>query len=141
METYLLRYNKSDQGSLGMFFIPDSDFDCYMLELPWRNNMPNFSCIPVGRYLCKPYRSPRFGMVYMVTGVEGRSYILFHAGNWAGDSKKGYHTNSHGCILPGSKPFYSVPKTKKQIGVASSRNTLGKIKNIIGQQEFYLTVA
>lgn len=69
---------------------------CKTLEREYIDNASNVSCIPVspeGGYLCKPVNSPRFGLTYEVTGVEGRSHILFHSGNTEKDT--------HGCILVG----------------------------------------
>lgn len=69
---------------------------CKTLELEYMDNASNISCIPVspeGGYLCKLVNSPRFGLTYEVTGVEGRSHILFHSGNTEKDT--------HGCILVG----------------------------------------
>lgn len=63
------------------------------LELPWKDNKKNESCIPVGSYLVKKVTSPTFGECFEVTGVEGRSAILIHAGNFRRDTR--------GCILPG----------------------------------------
>lgn len=51
------------------------------------------ACIPSGTYTCKRVQSPKFGNTFEVTGVPGRSHILFHAGNLASDSR--------GCIIVG----------------------------------------
>jgi hypothetical protein len=64
------------------------------LELAWRDNARAVSCIPHGRYLCKRVQSPKHGDTFEVTGVPGRSAILFHAGNVA--------TDSQGCVLLGA---------------------------------------
>lgn len=73
------------------------------LELPWRDNARNISCIPAGTYRCTWHKSPRFGWTYWVRNVPDRSGILFHAGNWAGDTSHGYRTHSWGCILLGRR--------------------------------------
>jgi hypothetical protein len=51
------------------------------------------ACIPAGTYTCQRVQSPKFGNTFEVTGVPGRSHILFHKGNLADDSR--------GCILVG----------------------------------------
>jgi len=62
------------------------------VERPWVNNAAVVSCIPVGEYECKPRRYNRGGYdAVEVCNVTGRSYILFHAGNFV--------RNSKGCIL------------------------------------------
>lgn len=47
--------------------------------------------------------SPKYGRVYHVERVTGRTHILLHHGNFAGDSLRGYRTHSAGCILLGSR--------------------------------------
>lgn len=76
---------------------------CYLLELPWRDNKTSRSCIPPDVYDVKLRISPKYGPVFYVTDVEGRSWILTHAGNWAGDKEKGYKTHSEGCLLFGAR--------------------------------------
>lgn len=63
------------------------------LELPWRENESDHSCIPLGTYTCRRLQSPHFGETFEVTGIEGRSHVLFHKGNTTHDTK--------GCILVG----------------------------------------
>jgi len=58
-----------------------SDFFCYTVELPWRDNKPNVSCVPPGTYQCVlKNRHPlenRFELKY----VPGRTGIQFHIAN------------------------------------------------------------
>ena len=61
------------------------------VEQPWRENMQDISCIPAGRYRCVQVDSPKFGNTFEVTGVPGRTHVLFHRGNSIQDT--------HGCIL------------------------------------------
>lgn len=97
----LCRMKRSNQGTRGILFF--EDFNCQTLELPWRENQRNVSCIPAGDYKVKVRISPRYGQVYWITEVKNRSFILIHSGNWAGDVKKGYKTHVNGCILLGQK--------------------------------------
>jgi len=76
-------------------------FLCATLEPPWKNNKPNISCIPEGLYHCKMRKSNKFGWCYYVTDVTGRSWILTHSGNLAGDRAKGFLSHTYGCILQG----------------------------------------
>lgn len=64
-------------------------------EREWRDNETQASCIPPGMYHCKRVNSPKFGDTFEVTGVPGRSAILFHAGNTEDDTR--------GCILVGEQ--------------------------------------
>ena len=70
------------------------DFQCLTLELPWRDNQPNVSCIPPGEYAYKIRFSPKKQYyVLELQNVPGRSYIQIHVGNFT--------RQIEGCILPG----------------------------------------
>lgn len=96
----LFRYETGDQGTFGIFRGP-SPVRFHSIELPWRGNENNISCIPNGLYRCFVRHSNKYGLAYEVENVPGRSAILIHLGNWAGDASLGYRTNSYGCILLG----------------------------------------
>jgi hypothetical protein len=66
---------------------------CSSIELPWRNNQHQISCIPEGRYELTKRYSQRFGNHLLVNNVVNRDYILIHAYN---DALK----ESKGCIAP-----------------------------------------
>lgn len=66
---------------------------CYTIELPWRNNERQVSCIPEGKYELKKRYTPRFGKHLILLQVPNRSYILLHAANDALKEIKG-------CIAP-----------------------------------------
>ena len=60
------------------------------IENPWINNKRNISCIPVGRYKCKRFISPRFGETFEIIDVPGRGEtepIIFHSGNRDDDTR------------------------------------------------------
>lgn len=88
----------TDQGTFGVLSFGNDVV--HTLELPWRDNMRQRSCIPVGTYKCVLIKSPKFGMSYWVTNVPGRSEVLIHAANLAGDVEKGWTSQLHGCIAP-----------------------------------------
>lgn len=89
-------------GELVLDYGGDNVFSCYTLELPWKANAPKISCIPEGKYTCEWRLSPRFKRkMYTVMDVPGRSGILFHIGNVAGDTAVGLKTDVQGCILLG----------------------------------------
>ena len=68
---------------------------CVTLELPWKNNKEDISCIPKGKYMCCLRQSGKHGKTYEVKNVKGRTHILFHIGN--------YLSKTEGCILLGSE--------------------------------------
>jgi hypothetical protein len=98
---HLVRGPSTPQGTLGRMVLPTGRA-WHSLELPWRDNMRKLSCIPPGEYRCVIVRSPRFGRVYGVTGVPGRSHILIHGGNLAGQIAQ-WKTHVQGCIVLGER--------------------------------------
>lgn len=96
----LYRTSTSDEGTFG--YLMFGGMHVRTLELPWRNNRPNLSSIPPGRYSVQVRISPRHGKCYHITAVPGRTFILFHSGNFGGDVQRGYRSNIAGCVLLGT---------------------------------------
>lgn len=93
MKTLKLKRLKSDSmGTLGILTCDGNEI-CQTLELPWRNNISNGSCIESGVYFCQRKISPKFGEVFEVLNVRHREDILLHIGNFL--------KNSTGCVLLG----------------------------------------
>lgn len=90
----LLRVGESSLGTFGVLRRGQIPF-ALTFELPWHDNDPERSCIPIGEYDCVRIMSPTFGDTFEVLGVRGRSHILFHWGNFLRDTK--------GCILVGEE--------------------------------------
>jgi len=91
MELYLYRqyFTKGTNGSLyagGVLL-------CHTIELPWRDNMPNKSCIPEGVYALTVRTTAKRGLHLLVNNVPKRSLILIHPANNALRELKG-------CIAP-----------------------------------------
>jgi hypothetical protein len=95
----LLRLRRSDQGTEGI--LVSSTFNCKTLELPWRYNQKQISCIPPGIYDVDLILLKKYGKVYWVRKVPDRTSILIHSGNFAGDVSKGFKSHVMGCILLG----------------------------------------
>ncbi|MWN30999.1 MULTISPECIES: DUF5675 family protein [unclassified Gilliamella] len=88
----LTRLKTSEHGTFGKLQLPSGTI-LSTLELLWKDNQRQISCIPVAIYQCDIVNSPKFGRVYQVKDVPNRSHILIHAGNWTKDTQ--------GCILVG----------------------------------------
>jgi hypothetical protein len=84
MNLQLKRIWSDDTGTFGVLMGADGPF-AVTVELPWLNNEPRVSCIPVGTYVCKAVNSPKFGHTYEITGVPNRSHVLFHKANTIND--------------------------------------------------------
>lgn len=140
METVsLYRLSSGDQGTRDVVAGPRGFF-CAAIELPWRENRANRSCIPAGDYVCKPHRSKKFGSVYHVTGVDRRTWILTHAGNLAGDRELGYKTHSYGCILFGKEFGKLLIGGRHQEAVLVSKPTIRRFVEHMGRQPFRLRI-
>ena len=96
-------------------------FRCLTLELPWRGNQRNISCIQAGTYSAKLYDSPKHGRVILIEDVNERSWIEVHAGNHTSDIK--------GCILVGSRIGYT--DSDGVLDITNSRNTLDELISLL----------
>ena len=91
MELVIFRTYHAD-GTNGILYANNS-FQCYTIELPWEDNLPQHSCIPEGRYGLRKRYSTRFGPHLLVENVKDRALILIHPAN---DALK----ELRGCIAP-----------------------------------------
>lgn len=97
--------------------------------------------MPPGFYVCVPHGwEPNNNFTHKETwalvgenvshqpelGVK-HDAVLFHEGNWIRDSKA--------CILPGTKGLLN-----DEPAVLSSKDAMNKLRKIIGNDSFYLTI-
>ena len=99
----ILRDAFSDESTIGELFVNGERF-CDTLELPYRDNQRSVSCIPTGEYKVR-MRYPRESATrdylhLLVKDVKDRSFILFHKGNTAKDTR--------GCILVGQGSQHNI---------------------------------
>jgi hypothetical protein len=92
----IIRDTFTDESTIGELFVNGERF-CDTLELPYRDNQRSVSCIPIGEYDVRlryaRESATRNYLHLLVQNVKDRSYILFHRGNTAKDTR--------GCILVG----------------------------------------
>ena len=136
METIvtIIRNTNTDIGSEGILYC--RDFHYSTLELPWKENQRNISCIPSGIYNTSIIESKKFGVKYLINNVYGRSEILIHSGNFAGDESLGYKTDTSGCILLG-KDFGFIDNQK---AILSSREAVREFMAYLNNQPFILNI-
>jgi len=91
----LLRRQYFKEGTNSALFI-NGYFICFMIELPWKDNKKEVSCIPEGEYVLKPRFSERFREHLQVVSVPDRSLILIHPANHSKEELKG-------CLAPVSQ--------------------------------------
>ena len=89
----------------------------FTLELPWRENKSDISCIPSGEYGAFVRVSPKNGEVIELRGTGTRTNIQIHAGNFV--------SQIEGCVLVGlSIADINADGTPD---VTSSRKALAKL--------------
>ena len=128
----------TDQGIFGRLIIPNL-YECFSLELPWRDNKQNVSCLPTGNYKLLWCKSPRFKrMMYLIIeDIPHRGGFRLHSGNLAGDTSKGYTTHSLGCPLLGRKRGI----LNDQKAVLISRPAVSDFENIMNGRSAKLIIA
>lgn len=138
----ITRDPSADTGTPGVL-LTDSGLRLYSLECPERGNKPGLSCIPLGVYECEIGDFPKHGKCYEVKGVKDRSAILFHVGNLAGDTEKGYRADSDGCVLVGNAigDVYDAKAGKKQAGILGSRDAFARFMADLDGEAFLLTIS
>jgi hypothetical protein len=134
----LKRGQSTDEGTFGVLTFGNKQV--FTTELPWRNNLQQKSCIPVGTYQCAIVNSPRFGKVYGVKNVPGRSHVLIHAANFGGNSDLGYTTQLHGCIAPAMRLGQLMTNVKMQRAGLVSKPALNLLMAWADGQPFTLKI-
>jgi hypothetical protein len=106
-------------------------FEFHTLELPWKDNQHNISCIPEGEYMVlkMPPTAKRKYQYFWVQDVPDRSSILFHPGNYTHDIL--------GCILPGES--FADMDNDNIIDIINTTATL-KILTALMPEKFKLTI-
>lgn len=118
------------EGCNGALFVFD-ELLCHTIELPWKKNQTEVSCIPEGRYELKKRYSSKFKWHLEVIGVPHRSLILIHPANNAQQELRG-------CIAP------VMTLTGPGMGLRSriALNSLKKIiyKHFAKREKVFLTL-
>lgn len=139
----LIRTETDDSGTIGAIYY-NNKLICKTLELPDLNNKVSLSCVPAGAYNCRFLtKAGKFSKVYLLDNVTGRTSILIHTGNYAGNKNKKnpvtsafYKTDSEGCILPCT----SIARVNGQIMGQSSALAFNKIKELTDNKRFVLSI-
>lgn len=129
----LLRNNYLDPEILGHLMVFENTsiggsrliFECKTIELEWKNNATNISCVPAGFYNIEFEYSRRFDRkLWELKGVPGRSECKIHVAN--------YYTQLQGCVAVGDLHMNinsdSIPD------VRNSTNTLRRLHETMGSE-------
>ncbi len=122
----ILRYAQDSKQTRGrgiVFGDSGEVFAFVTLELPWKNNARNISCIPEGTYVLSKYQSATNGDSFAVQDVPDRSQIRIHKGNFT--------SQIAGCILPGSS--HADINGDGQLDVVLSAVTINKLYSVLPQ--------
>ena len=96
------------------------DFQCFTLELPWKNNQKSISCIPEGIYQFHRRLSRKNGHVLELLDTLHRTHIQIHSGN--------YTYQIEGCVLVGDSVRWldgdAIPD------VTNSKKTLERLMEV-----------
>lgn len=133
MKAHLIRLRDDGVQTLGALVVYDGlnkVFDCVTLELPWRGNKTNMSCIPRGIYNVTHRESSKCGNHLHIEDVKNRSYILIHVAN--------YVDQLRGCVAVGNN--FADINGDGEIDITSSRNTLIKLVDIIPMEGITLEI-
>lgn len=93
MELILTRFQETSKSTIGRLE-HNGNLLGFTLELPWKNNQRQISCIPKGIYKVVPRFSPKYKNHFHILDVPNRTFILIHVGNYPKDSL--------GCVLFGT---------------------------------------
>lgn len=133
----ILLNDKQTLGILTAVNTEDKVFVCKTLELAWKENKPDISCIPSGIYECKYTRSNRLSKLkgrdfytYEVLGVKGRAGIRIHAAN--------YFFQLLGCIALGSA--HKDINLDQQLDVVHSGKTISEFEKFMNYENFVLRI-
>lgn len=122
----LQRLTTNENGTFGVLIVNERPA-FVTLELPWKDNQTDVSCIPVGTYKAELIHSPRFKKdLYVLNNVPDRSMVEIHIGNTINDT--------HGCILLGTQ--YSLT----QYGIIGSVLAFNSFMGLVPKSGFDFTV-
>ena len=118
---YLTRLVDTGEQTVGILSIWEEGLihSYHTLELPWKDNQHDISCIPPGVYDWVKWESPTKGDVIKVIEVPKRTSILIHVANYVRELR--------GCIAPGMQ-VKDIDADGK-LDVVSSRVALSRIWN------------
>lgn len=100
-------------GTFGTLIL-DTEVFSVTLEPYDRDNAKSISNIPAQQYICKRIKSPRYGWTFEVMGVQWRSHVLFHPGNFSRNTKACIILAQHYGKLQGERAVLNSGNTFKR---------------------------
>ena len=133
-KAFLNRVQVDDKQTLGYFSLykgVSQVYDCVSLELAWKDNETNISCIPIGTYKVTPRYSDKYTQHFILEDVPNRKFILIHAGN--------FNTDTKGCILLGTS--FGKINQDSLLDITASRRTISELLFATDGEGFELTIS
>jgi hypothetical protein len=131
----LKRIEENNKQTIGHLFVRNQDGGVLSifstLELPYRENKVQKSCIPTGKYQVVKRWSLKYGSHFHILDVTGRSMILIHKGN--------YYNQTLGCVLIGY--YHSDINADGMLDVVSSTIAMNALNALITQKITYMEVS
>ena len=138
VDLWLARSAYGPEATTGKLSLAGSDQPYFTLEQPWRDNLPDHSCVPDGQYNLIPYNSPKHGPtwclhnsalnIYATEPIPegGRGYCEIHSANWAEQLK--------GCIALGldNQPMFDPLAGHVEPAVEGSRDAVAHFIALLG---------
>ena len=115
------RFKKQTEGILEVYKEGECIFKCHSLELPWKNNEKNISCIPDGVYKAQKEINTWAGKCLRLPRVKNRTGILIHVANFSYQLK--------GCIAVGDE-LTDIDRDGLK-DVKNSRKTMNELYDIL----------
>lgn len=112
-ELTIERKISSDNCTIG-YLVADGKVICYTLELPWKDNLNDISCIPIGTYSGILRYDKKDGWRIQLENVPYRTGVQIHLGNYTREIKGcvlvGTNANIDNCSVQNSSIAYSELK-------------------------------
>jgi len=131
---FLNRVQGDDHQTLGYFSLYEGVnliFDCVTLELAWKDNETNVSCIPKGTHKVTPRYSDKYTQHFILEDVPNRKFILIHSGN--------FNSDTEGCILLGTS-FRKINQDSL-LDITASRRATSELLFATDGEGFELTIS
>jgi len=126
------RVAEDETATFGVFIDGNTPF-VVTLELPWKQNVRNLSCIPAITYKCKRRTWGKYKGYFEIMNVPGRTGIIIHKGI--------VDQHTLGCVLVGEQFEHFEYEKKWWNGILQSRKGfnefMSKVKDV---DEFELEI-
>jgi hypothetical protein len=119
------------EETLGTYTVMDDEqqiYRCCVVELPWKDNQHDISCIPAGTYWVEKYNDVKHPNTFWIKDVPERDGILIHPGNFATGKK----VDTLGCQCPGLM-FIDIDGNGT-LDVAGSKQAMDALNYVLPQR-------